>query len=117
MLHLDASADADEVIEPSIATSPVVAAALRRPRPARHRGRAGATSRYSTGSTRRARRVEVAGGTGHQAGPDAGVKRSGGVPARPAPSLPALNVDGLTERLVRAVFVANTWGRLTGDSA
>ena len=118
VLHLDAPADDDEVLEPPMSTSPVVAAALRR---RDQLSRAAAQDR-------RPAIEQVVDAIEADEWQTLAAPVIEPILARAATNpegllrdleavYPDLKVDALTERLARVLFVADSWGRLTGDAS
>ena len=113
VLHLDAPADGDEVLEPPMSTSPRRGGRVAAPRPARNGGRAGAAPRHRAGGRRdRGRRVADAGGAHHRADPGARGERSGGAVGRSVVGLPGPE-GGRTDRAPGASAVR---GRFLGTA-
>ena len=117
VLHLDAPADGDEVLEPPMSTSPVVAAALRR----RDQLAMAAAQERRPGIEQGADAIE-ADEWQTLAAPiiEPILARAASDPEGLLDDLssvyPDLKVDALTERLARVLFGADSWGRLTGGS-
>ena len=118
VLHLDAPGDDDEVLEPPMSTSPVVAAALRR------------RDQLATAAAqdRRPAIEQVVDAIEADEWQTLAAPVIEPILARAATNpegllrdleavYPDLKVDALTERLARVLFVADSWGRLTGEAS
>ena len=116
VLHLDDPADDDEVLEPPASTSPVVAAAMRR-----RDQLATAVARDRRPAIEQVVDAIEADEWQTLAAPiiEPILARAATNPEGLLRDLeavyPDMKVDALTERLARVLFVADSWGRLTGE--